>query len=147
MACVSYAQNAEDVRLRRAFKDQSSGFYVDVGANHPIENSVTKHFYDSGWTGINVEPAPGPFALIAKERKRDINLNVGCSNRPGSLTLYTGRGNAIGLSSFEEVAIHRDALKAELSTYRAAGSVLRFMAPVARGAGAVARYIAPRRSR
>src|SRR5690349_6537021 len=107
MSWVSYAQNAEDVRLRRAFRDQSSGFYIDVGANDPIEYSITKHFYERGWTGINVEPAPAPYALITEDRKRDINLNVGCSNQKGSMKLHVARG-ATGLSTFtaDEVSIH-----------------------------------------
>jgi FkbM family methyltransferase len=109
MVWVSYAQNGEDVRLRRAFGDQESGFYIDVGANDPVEYSITKHFHDRGWTGINVEPAPAPFARITKERKRDVNLNVGCSNQRGSMKLYAGR-KATGLSTFtaEEAAIHRE---------------------------------------
>jgi len=108
MSWVSYAQNAEDVRLARAFAGHNAGFYIDVGANNPDNLSVTKHFYELGWSGINVEPAPTPYALLARRRKRDINVNVGCSNRPGTLTLYAGKGNASGLSSFtaEEVANH-----------------------------------------
>ena len=38
------------------FGGKRSGFYVDVGAGHPTEDSVTRHFYDLGWRGINVEP-------------------------------------------------------------------------------------------
>ena len=56
MAWISYAQNAEDVRLRRAFRGQAKGFYIDVGANTPVNFSVTKHFYESGWTGIDIQP-------------------------------------------------------------------------------------------
>lgn len=110
MSWVSYAQNAEDVRLNRAFAGQPSGFYIDVGANSPTYLSVTKHFYDMGWSGINVEPAPEPFALIETARKRDINLNLGCSNHQGTLTLHTAHGSASGLSSFtaKEVAIHEE---------------------------------------
>ena len=37
----------------------ASGFYVDVGAGHPEIASVTKHFYDLGWHGINIEPRVG----------------------------------------------------------------------------------------
>jgi FkbM family methyltransferase len=109
MAWISYAQNAEDVRLRRAFAGQSTGFYIDVGANDPVENSITQHFYEKGWTGINVDPAPGPFAKIARDRRRDINLNVGCSKREGTLVLYAARGHASGLSSFTatEVEVHK----------------------------------------
>jgi FkbM family methyltransferase len=108
MSWVSYAQNAEDVRLARAFAGQNTGLYIDVGANNPDYLSVTKHFYELGWTGINIEPGPGPYALLNKYRKRDTNLNVGCSNKQGTLTLYAASGSASGLSSFtaEEVANH-----------------------------------------
>jgi FkbM family methyltransferase len=109
MSWISYAQNAEDVRLRRAFAGQPTGFYIDVGANNPVDFSITKHFYESGWSGINVEPAPGPFSRIVADRRRDTNLNVGCSNRAGSMTLHVARGRKSGLSTFtaEEAAIHR----------------------------------------
>lgn len=49
---LSYAQNAEDVVLRRAFVAVDIGFYFDVGAGHPVEDSVTHHFYERGWRGI-----------------------------------------------------------------------------------------------
>lgn len=109
MSWISYAQNGEDVRLRRAFAGKTSGFYIDVGANHPVKFSLTKHFYESGWSGINVEPLAKQFALVEADRRRDTNLNVGCSREPGTLTLYAARGGASGMSSFtaEEVARHR----------------------------------------
>jgi FkbM family methyltransferase len=109
MPWISYAQNGEDVRLRRAFAGQPSGFYIDVGANHPVLFSITKHFYESGWSGLNVEPLPKQFALIEAARPRDINLNVGCSNQNGALTLYSARGHASSISTFtaQEAAIHR----------------------------------------
>ncbi|HKQ70281.1 MAG TPA: FkbM family methyltransferase [Polyangiaceae bacterium] len=124
MTWLSYSQNGEDVRLKRAFAEQGTGFYIDVGANHPVDNSVTKHFYDCGWTGINVDPAPHPFRLISKDRSRDINLNVGCSNKQGTLKLHAARGDASGLSTFtvEEADIHRakgfefDTIDARLTT-------------------------------
>jgi len=46
---ISYAQNHEDVLLYRALKGVGKGFYIDVGANDPEEDSVTKAFYDRGW--------------------------------------------------------------------------------------------------
>jgi FkbM family methyltransferase len=99
MPWISYAQNAEDVRLRRAFLGQKQGIYIDVGANHPVVFSITKHFYEQGWSGINVEPLPKQFALVAADRTRDTNLNVGCSSKPGSAKLYAARGGASGMSS------------------------------------------------
>jgi FkbM family methyltransferase len=80
MAMISYAQNHEDVLLQRAFPDAKDGFYIDVGANEPIADSVTKHFYERGWHGINIEPGIGPYERLCADRKNDINLNVGLSN-------------------------------------------------------------------
>ena len=85
---TSYADNFEDVMIQRAFPMDAQGFYIDVGAYNPVEHSVTKHFYDRGWRGINVEPNPKPFALLQSLRERDVNLNIGLSNRDGDLTIY-----------------------------------------------------------
>lgn len=72
---ISYAQNFEDVILNRIFKGKKNGFYIDIGAWHPIDHSVTKYFYDEGWSGINVEPSELYFKLLEKHRIRDINVN------------------------------------------------------------------------
>ena len=53
---ISYAQNFEDVLLNRVFRDRLDGSYIDIGALHPTIDSVTKAFYDRGWSGINIEP-------------------------------------------------------------------------------------------
>jgi FkbM family methyltransferase len=74
---ISYAQNFEDVMLARVFKDRTNGFYVDVGAADPINLSVTKWFYDLGWSGLNIEPNSTLFARLTEARPRDINLNCG----------------------------------------------------------------------
>lgn len=100
MRMISYAQNGEDVLLDRAFPRGVPGTYIDVGAFDPVVNSVTKHFYDLGWRGINLEPASGPFQRLQAGRDRDINLNVGLSNAPGTLTLYESAPEA-GWSTFD----------------------------------------------
>jgi FkbM family methyltransferase len=71
---ISYAQNFEDVILWRVFKDITGGRYVDVGAFHPDIDSVTKWFYDQGWSGINIEPVAESFALLEAARPRDRNI-------------------------------------------------------------------------
>jgi FkbM family methyltransferase len=73
---ISYAQNFEDVILARVFKEVVSGFYIDVGAMDPVDASVTNHFYDLGWHGINVEPDTRFYEKLVSERPRDINLNL-----------------------------------------------------------------------
>ncbi len=103
MTMISYAQIGEDVLLRRVFPPHYVGFFVDVGANHPVYCSVTKHFYDSGWRGINVEPG-AVFSEVEKHRAGDLNLNVAVSDERSSLTFYEFP-DASGLSTLSpEVA-------------------------------------------
>lgn len=88
MSFISYSQNYEDVLLWRALKDVPAGFYIDVGANDPELHSVTKAFYDAGWSGINIEPMPSYGAAFREQRPRDINLNVAAGAASGSITLF-----------------------------------------------------------
>jgi FkbM family methyltransferase len=85
---LTYAQNFEDVMLARLFQRQAQGFYVDIGAWHPSLHSVTKHFYDLGWSGINVEPIKRQHNLLVQGRPRDQNLNVAVSDVAGRLTFH-----------------------------------------------------------
>ena len=87
-AIKSYAQEGEDIVLKRIFSGQSTGFYVDVGAHHPMRFSNTYSFYKLGWSGINIEPNPNSFNLFTKYRSRDINLNYGIAKNKGNLEYY-----------------------------------------------------------
>lgn len=85
---LSYAQNGEDVVLARVFGDRDDGYYLDVGAFLPERGSVTKHFYDLGWHGINIEPASRAFEELHEARPRDVNLNICISDRAGLAPFY-----------------------------------------------------------
>jgi FkbM family methyltransferase len=97
---VSYAQNREDLILEGFFGDVEKGFYVDVGANHPIKHSVTKLFYQKGWRGIHIEPNNSLCAMLRFDRPEDTVLNVGVSDKEGALP-FTEYANH-GLSTFSE---------------------------------------------
>jgi FkbM family methyltransferase len=86
-AVISFAQNGEDILLLRAFGNRKAGFYIDVGANDPVVDSVTKTFYDRGWNGVNAEPGR-VFRRLAGARPRDVNLQVALSDHSGEHTLY-----------------------------------------------------------
>jgi FkbM family methyltransferase len=88
MTFLSYSQNNEDVLLWRALGHVKDGFYIDVGANDPVEHSVTKAFYDAGWRGINIEPLPAFHQAFTDQRPRDVNLAIAAGSSDGSLTLY-----------------------------------------------------------
>jgi FkbM family methyltransferase len=88
MTFLSYAQNFEDVLLWRALGHIKNGFYIDVGANDPVEHSVTKAFYDAGWSGISIEPLPSFHQQFLEQRPRDINLAIAAGSSDGELVLY-----------------------------------------------------------
>ncbi len=89
MGITSFAQNGEDIILYRALAQFEKGFYIDVGACDPVDMSVTKLFYDSGWSGINLEPDETYFELLVSQRKRDINLPYIVSSEGGYSTFYS----------------------------------------------------------
>ena len=85
MSFISYAQNFEDVMLHRALRDVKKGFYIDVGANDPVVDSVTKAFYDSGWRGINIEPVKEFYEKLQQDRPDDINLQLAARASKGNV--------------------------------------------------------------
>ena len=91
---ISYAQNYEDVILNRIFPSDFKGFYVDVGACHPLYDSVTNHFYINGWTGINIEPVKSSFQELLSARERDINLNFAVGSSNGNLDFFITESSA-----------------------------------------------------
>jgi FkbM family methyltransferase len=100
LSFVSYAQNFEDVLLHRVFGGQGTGFYVDIGACHPVNGSTTKAFYDLGWSGINVEPS-STFAEFETARPRDVNLQMAVMDRAGEVAFiedkrYLGTSHVVG---------------------------------------------------
>jgi FkbM family methyltransferase len=124
----SYAQNFEDVMLARLFADQHDGFYVDVGAAHPSDLSVTRHFYGLGWRGINIEPVRAKFQLFVEQRPGDTNLNCAVGLLEGPATFFEVTGNT-ALSTFDaERARELEASGQHIESYpveiRSLGSIL-----------------------
>jgi FkbM family methyltransferase len=87
----SFGQCGEDEWFYRALLQRripwaDSGFYIDLGANHPVVLSATYLLYRHGWRGLTVEPIPALCALHRKFRPSDICLNMGvgssCEVRP-----------------------------------------------------------------
>lgn len=109
MNTVSYAQNYEDVMLLRALRSVQRGFYIDVGAQDPIDDSVTKAFYELGWSGINVEPVTHWYQRILADRPHDINLQLAVSDQPGQLHLYEVEGSGLSTTDTEFAARHTQA--------------------------------------
>lgn len=75
----SYSQFGEDVVVQSLFRGKKDGFYVDVGAYHPILYSNTHSLYLKGWHGLSIDPNPRLSILYKIFRRRDrfTNFAVG----------------------------------------------------------------------
>jgi FkbM family methyltransferase len=103
---VSYAQNFEDVILHRVFQEIESGFYIDVGANDPEIDSVTKALYEKGWRGINIEPIPEWYERLKERRPRDINLQIAAGSESGELVIFDLPGTGLASSDVATAKRH-----------------------------------------
>ncbi|MDR3339340.1 MAG: FkbM family methyltransferase [Candidatus Symbiothrix sp.] len=86
-----YSEDGEDVLLETFYEhigNSYKGFYIDIGAYHPIIFSNTQLFYEKGWRGINIDATPGAMKIFNRLRSRDINIEAGVSNAYGELEFY-----------------------------------------------------------
>ena len=79
---VSWSQGGEDLALIHAFNDQSTGKYIDIGAHHPSRFSVTRHLYQRGWTGVNVDANKELIEIFNEIRTKDKNICVAVGPEP-----------------------------------------------------------------
>jgi FkbM family methyltransferase len=134
---ITYSQNREDLILAGILRNVPVGFYVDVGANHPEFNSVTKLFYDKGWSGINIEPVEQLHAELSAQRPRDINIRAGVASQAGSLTFRSfaldalstfssdlkGMYDSMGWSAYSDSTVEVTTLTEVLRTHRPSGEI------------------------
>jgi FkbM family methyltransferase len=85
---VSYAQRYEDLYLMRCFGERRDGFYIDIGAGHPVYDNVSFGFYLKGWSGITVEPNPWLAKLARAVRPRDRHVEGLVGAATGQATFY-----------------------------------------------------------
>jgi len=102
----SYSQYGEDLVIDGITGNKPMGFFVDVGANDPVNLNNTKRFYDRGWHGINIEPNPVLFKKLDEQRMRDINLNIGVGSCAKESPFYMVSADT--LSSFNKADAERN---------------------------------------
>ncbi len=110
---VSYAQNAEDIRVWRAFAELSEQpgarlTYVDVGANEPQHLSITASLYDMGWRGLLIEADPQLAAELRRFRPLDTVIEEAASADVGELTFYRVPGTGLGTMDATEAHAARE---------------------------------------
>ena len=78
----------EDIFIRRFFKNEIKGFYVDIGCYHPIKGSLTYYLFKKGWKGLNVDLSKVSVDLFKISRPRDYNINAAVTDFDGDTSYY-----------------------------------------------------------
>ncbi|MFD0749286.1 FkbM family methyltransferase [Mucilaginibacter calamicampi] len=107
---ISYSQSGEDLIVKYIFDviGISRPSYIDVGAHHPYNFSNTALFYETGSSGINIEPDFSLFQAFRKYRKRDINLNIGIGKEKTVADFYLISASTLNTFSKEEALRYQD---------------------------------------
>lgn len=139
---ISYSQEGEDLILQKFLYDCKKGFYVDIGAHHPVRFSNTYYFYLRGWKGINIDAMPGSMKAFDKIRKRDINLEIPISEKSEKLNYYVFnepalngfskniselRDNVNNYKILSEIELETKTLESVLDDYLPKGQHITFM--------------------
>ncbi len=107
---VSHAQNQEDVVLWRALRHLPTGRYLDVGANEPSTFSISRAFYDLGWSGVAVEPVPEFADAFRAARPRDVVVQKAVTrDGEGSVQMTAFAGTGLSTLDDSTAARHRGA--------------------------------------
>ncbi len=91
---ISWSQAGEDLALMPILGRTANGRYLDVGAHHPSRISVTRHLFQSGWSGVNVDGNLDLLREFEVRRPKDLNLNY-----------CVGTQTSYNLTIFKETAI------------------------------------------
>ena len=84
----SYAMDGEDIAIDLFNKKKNNGFYVDVGAHHPIKGNNTHLLFKKGWKGINIDVNQFSIDLFNFLRPNDLNLQVAATNKEGDISFF-----------------------------------------------------------
>lgn len=100
----SYSQCGEDIIVKFIFDvlKIKKPSYIDIGAHDPFFLSNTALLYDKGSTGINIEANPKALGKFNKFRKKDINLNIGISDKTRIMNFYIMSSPTMNTFSEEE---------------------------------------------
>jgi len=94
-----YSQFGEDRLIEQYLDLNQSGFYVDVGCNHPVYRSNTYRLYQQGWRGLNIDANPQLVKLCERVRPRDINVCAAVSSRRERVTLSLAKDSCMSTLS------------------------------------------------
>lgn len=98
----------EPAMVQRYFAGRS-GFFVEVGANHPENLSQTHSLESAGWTGVLIEPLAENCDLLRAQRSaRVFQYACGSRTQHGTTAQISVAGEHGALSSLDVSRVHAD---------------------------------------
>ena len=74
---VMYSQQDEETHILA--HTPKTGRFLDIGAWKPKDLSNTRALYERGWSGVLVEPSPGPCRELLEEYGSDDRVKIVCA--------------------------------------------------------------------
>ena len=106
---LSYAQNFEDVILWRALRGIQHGCYLDIGAQHPLLDSVSRLFYEAGWRGVHVEAHPHFASQLRADRPDETVIEAAVTDAPGVIEFFDVARGGLSTGNADVARAHRAA--------------------------------------
>ena len=75
MSCAAFQDNL----VWQFFSCRHEGFFIEVGANDPIDGSLTWLLEQNGWRGILVEPQSRLYPLLKGRRPASVIVQAACT--------------------------------------------------------------------
>lgn len=93
----------QDEFVWQFFGRRRDGFFIEVGANDPIDGSLTWLLEQSGWRGILVEPQISLFQALCQEQPRSKVFRAACSapEKTGLAELHVPADGLNGFATLE----------------------------------------------
>jgi FkbM family methyltransferase len=93
--------------------------YCDVGAAHPVVDSISKSLHQLKWRGIHIEPVPAYAALLRAQREGDVVVECGAGDTDRQLDFWFVPGSGLSTTSAAEAeraeqrgfAVHRSSIR------------------------------------
>lgn len=107
---MSYSQNNEENLIAQVFDGKTDGRFLDIGAYDAKLLSNTRALYERGWSGVMVEPSPGPMTTLLKEYGNDprITLVMAAVTKCAGMVKMHATDDAISTSSEVALKIWQD---------------------------------------
>ncbi|MCO5144949.1 MAG: FkbM family methyltransferase [Aquamicrobium sp.] len=72
----------------RALRHVEGGFYIDVGAQDPLTDSVSRGLYEQGWRGVHVEANAHYAEKLRQDRPDEEVIEVAVDREPGEIVFF-----------------------------------------------------------